>query len=124
MKSAFQSWRAAQTHCYHCGWRMGTRWPHPGWLARLEANHIFGGAKRELTRYALWGLVMLCQWCHQEVWPRTRNRQRIVFGAALKLRNDPKHFDLDAMNKLNPGEPITLGELELELDTMEIEKCN
>lgn len=118
-KADFAAWRSRWRSCFWCGWQIGTRWPHSGWLPKLEANHIFGGAKKDRTRYALWSLVMLCQWCHQERWPRTRNRQRIVVGAALKLQHDPQHFDLDELNAMHNGEPITLAELRQELDYME-----
>lgn len=113
----FQDWRAKQTHCYFCHWKLGTPRIHSGWLTRLEANHVFGAALRGATRFEIWAIVMLCQWCHQEVWPRFKNRARVLFGAALKLENDWPNFKLDEMNDMTEAEDITLTELEAFLDT-------
>lgn len=107
----YVNWRWQWQSCWLCGWKLGTRWPHSGWLPRLEVNHVYGAAMRGATQFELWAMVILDQHCHQEIWPRFRDRQRVLLGAALKIENDNERFDLDAMNAMKSHQAITLAEL-------------
>lgn len=110
-RADYVRWRQQWSYCWWCGWKLGTPWPYTGWLPRLEANHVFGGGKRDATLYATWASIMLCQWCHQERWSRTKGRARVLLGAILKSRHDPKHFDLTAMNAMGSWQEIAADEL-------------
>lgn len=112
---ARKAWLAEWTHCMNCGKRF-----YEGPFSSPGVHEIVGGtAMRQVTFSLPTFWLALCFPCNQDM-GSVPNRVSFVRQLAVKLKHDPTRFDLEAANRIwqrnGNQEPVTLAELEAELD--------
>ena len=97
------AWAETWDKCWRCGYRAA--WPYG-----MAIHHFVRGANRKSNNLAT--TIMLCNVCH---WREHDGDALGLLGCLrLKREHDPKHFDLEAVNRARGRAPgaITAADIE------------